>query len=79
MASPNSQIEIPLLDSPITQIDLLQIKLQQEITQLENWLKQQQSGEKAENRALTQTIQQLISTRGRLLRTLQQREEEGNS
>ena len=62
--------DIPLLDKPVSDSDLLGMKLQQEIEHFEQWLESQRRENRAPERSIAPTIQELIKTRRRLLESL---------
>ncbi len=72
MTQDTSTIEAPLLETPLSEIDLLGIKLQEEILHLEKWMSaQQKKNTHRSSNAIVSTIQELIQTRKKLLSTLQ--------
>lgn len=71
MTQETSTIEIPTLNSPLSEIELLSIKLTEEITHLEKWMASQRKSNRKSSDAIINTIQELIQTRKKLLATLQ--------
>lgn len=71
MTKERSTKEIPVLDAPLSEIDLLGIKLQEEINHLEKWMIAQQKNNRKSSDAIVNTIQELIQTRKKLLNSLQ--------
>ena len=70
MTKERSTKEIPVLDAPLSEIDLLGIKLQEEISHLEKWMITQQKNNCKSSDAIVNTIQELIQTRKKLLNSL---------
>ena len=71
MTNEKSTYAIPTLNTAISDMDLLGIKLQEEITHLEKWMSSQQGSNRESSQAIVATIQGLIETRKNLLNTLE--------
>lgn len=66
----SSSVEIPTLNTTMTETELLGIKLREEINHLEKWMKSQLNCDRKSNTAIVNTIKGLIETRQSLLLTL---------
>lgn len=67
-----AQDQIPILDCPVSDDDLLCLKLKQEISHLQRWLEAQSENHKhPTSQQLAPTIKALIETRQKLLYSIQ--------